>query len=71
MKKTVVYADLALSVTLSEDKELILTSLSEEEWHVLCNLLYLTINTFTVARALFILDGMKRQLEKDKEKNGG
>lgn len=70
MEKSIVYADLRLTVTLSEDQDMILASLSEQEWQALQGLLYLTLSTFTTTRALYFLHYML-DFNKRTEKDGG
>lgn len=64
MERTIVYADLKLTVTLVEDEPNVLTALSDQEFQVLTGLLYLSLNTFSVTRALFSLDALLEKKDK-------
>lgn len=66
-----VYADLALMVTLSEEKDCILKSLTRQERQVLANALYLTIVTFNTTRALYSLQKVIDSKKTFDEKDGG
>lgn len=65
MERTIVFADLKLTVTLVEDEPNVLTVLSDQEFQVLTGLLYLSLNTFSVTRALFCLDALMEKKDKD------